>query len=84
MIKLQQACLSERLSRTTSFDCRINLIGGGEAQGLATDTAAVFTPGEAAQNQIFLYNMTLPHGFFSQAPPGTTTRLGTVESELQL
>lgn len=62
--------------------CRINLIGGGSAQGTATDAAAVFTPGEAAQNQMYLYNMTLPHGFFSQAPPGTSTHLGAVEREL--
>lgn len=61
--------------------CRVNLIGGGEAIGTATDTAVVFTPGEAAHNQMYLYNMTLPHGFFSQAPPGTSTHLGSVESE---
>lgn len=64
-------------------DCRVNLIGGGEAQGTATDVAAVFTPGEAAQNQMYLYNMTLPHGFFSAAPEGTSTHLGSVTSKLQ-
>ena len=57
------------------------MIGGGEAQGTAFDTAAVYTPGEAAQNQMHLYNLTLPHGFFSSAPAGTGNLLDSFNSE---
>lgn len=50
--------------------CRVNLIGGRRAKGTPTDTAAVFTPAKAADRQLYMYNLTLPHGFFSRSPPG--------------
>ena len=52
--------------------CRVNLIGGSEASGTASDTAAVFTPAKAADRQLYMYNLTLPYGFFSRAPLGAT------------
>lgn len=52
--------------------CRVNLIGGTGATGTATDTAAVFTPAKAADKQLYMYNFTLPHAFFSRSPPGAT------------
>ncbi len=51
---------------------RVNLIGGGQAKGSASDAAVVFTPAKAAHNQLYMYNLTLPHGFFSRAPIGAT------------
>ena len=52
--------------------CRVNLIGGSQANGTSTDTAAVFTPAKAADKQLYMYNLTLPHGFFSRSPLGAT------------
>lgn len=52
--------------------CRVNLIGGSQANGTATDTAAVFTPAKAANKELYMYNLTLPHGFFSRSPLGAT------------
>ena len=52
--------------------CRVNLIGGSQVNGTATDTAAVFTPAKAADKQLYMYNLTLPHGFFSRSPLGAT------------
>ncbi len=51
---------------------RVNLIGGSQAKGSASDAAVVFTPAKAADNQLYMYNLTLPHGFFSRAPIGAT------------
>ena len=51
---------------------RVNLIGGGQAKGSPRDAAVVFTPAKAADNQLYMYNLTLPHGFFSRAPIGAT------------
>ncbi|DBA69416.1 TPA: hypothetical protein ACH3X2_012829 [Trebouxia sp. C0005] len=64
-----------------SNEYRINLIGGGQAKGSPSDAAVVFTPAKAADNQLYMYNLTLPHGFFSRAPIGATDMfetLGTV------
>ena len=51
---------------------RVNLIGGGQAKGSPIDAAVVFTPAKAADNQLYMYNLTLPHSFFSRAPTGAT------------
>ena len=48
------------------------MFGGSKAQGTAADTAAIFTPAKAADNQLYMFNLTLPHGFFSRAPLGAT------------
>ncbi|KAL0049946.1 hypothetical protein WJX82_001365 [Trebouxia sp. C0006] len=64
-----------------SNEYRVNLIGGGQAKGSPRDAAVVFTPAKAADNQLYMYNLTLPHGFFSRAPIGATDlfkTLGTV------
>ena len=55
-----------------TFVHRVNLIGGGQAKGSPSDAAVVFTPAKAADNQLYMYNLTLPHGFFSRAPIGAT------------
>lgn len=60
------------LSLQVTLPCRVNLIGGTGANGTATDTAAVFTPAKAADKQLYMYNLTLPHGFFSRSPLGAT------------
>lgn len=49
------------------------LIGGAEATGKANDTAAVYTPAfhqynEEGKRQVYVWNVTLPEGFFSRAP----------------
>ncbi|KAL3131914.1 hypothetical protein ABBQ38_007617 [Trebouxia sp. C0009 RCD-2024] len=61
--------------------CRVNLIGGRRAKGTPTDTAAVFTPAKAADRQLYMYNLTLPHGFFSRSPPGAADLFKTVHDE---
>ncbi|DBA95115.1 TPA: hypothetical protein ACH3X1_002625 [Trebouxia sp. C0004] len=55
-----------------SNEYRVNLIGGSQAKGSPSDAAVVFTPAKAADNQLYMYNLTLPHGFFSRAPIGAT------------
>lgn len=48
-------------------------MGGAEATGRLNDTAAVYTPAfhqynEQGQRQVYVWNVSLPEGFFSRAP----------------
>ena len=70
----QQHCAPILLipTKMMALICRVNLIGGAQANGTATDIAVVFTPAKAADRQLYMYNLTLPHGFFSRSPLGAT------------
>ncbi len=49
------------------------MVGGAEATGAPNDTAVVYTPAfhaydDKGQQQVYVWNMTLPQHFFSRAP----------------
>ncbi len=53
--------------------CRVYMVGGAEATGAPNDTAVVYTPAfhaydDKGQQQVYVWNMTLPQHFFSRAP----------------
>lgn len=61
------------LPASTVLICRVYLIGGAEATGKANDTAPVYTPAfhhytEEGKRRVYVWNMTLPEGFFSRSP----------------
>ncbi|KAA6425415.1 MAG: hypothetical protein FRX49_04908 [Trebouxia sp. A1-2] len=52
---------------------RVYMVGGAEATGAPNDTAVVYTPAfhaydDKGQQQVYVWNMTLPQHFFSRAP----------------
>ncbi|DBA98213.1 TPA: hypothetical protein ACH3X1_001139 [Trebouxia sp. C0004] len=52
---------------------RVYMVGGAEATGAPNDTSVVYTPAfhaydDKGQQQVYVWNMTLPQHFFSRAP----------------